>query len=149
MRGNSDQKPSRDIKDFIKTIFGIVDLDRTDVGNPDLEEMLPSYLTPLNAAFRKTSYRMGYDACLPGPQDSPLFSLLSTCNSCFANTMKHTHPAGRRGRASADKAQAPPLPAALRSTSFSRSAQQVVVFSSAQRCLAAEARSSPHRTAQI
>jgi hypothetical protein len=41
-------KLSRAVKDFIKhRILGIVDLNRTDVGNPESEGTLPYYLTHL------------------------------------------------------------------------------------------------------
>ncbi len=76
MREGIEEKTKSSHQRFIKyRIFGIVEQNRTDVGNPGPEEgMLPSYLISLNAAFRKTSYRFEYVSRLSTPFGSPKFS---------------------------------------------------------------------------
>ena len=99
-RGNRDQNQVEPSKIYKNRKFGTLELDRTDVGNPAREGVLPSYLTPssrhLGRRVTDSSMMLAFLVHLE-PQDSPLFSPLSTCSSCFANTLKHTHTAGRSG----------------------------------------------------
>lgn len=88
-------KQSRAVKDFIKhRIFGIVGLNRTDVGNPEPEGVLPF---SIGRPVTDSSISLAPSG-LFGTQDSPLFILLSRNHSCFASPMhlKHTHNAVRR-----------------------------------------------------
>jgi hypothetical protein len=73
-RGNRRENQVKSSKIYKYRIFGIVEQNRTDVGNPGPGRMLPSHLTSLNAAFRKTCYRFEYVARLSIPFGSPRFS---------------------------------------------------------------------------